>query len=223
MRELLNIFIAGVPLSRPHLMPNKFTGGTYIQWRAYEPSVKGAPRVRKLWDAERWRDRITAAVQANRPPHPAYTGGVILRADFYFPRFAYQLLAGYSSDAIEHDQRPDIDNLEKVLQDAITAANLFKVGNGEREIVCVWKDDSQICEKDTTKWFVARGGKPGVKLVVDAITDPEPKLFESKFEPKKEIPVHPASLLPAGIENGSVRGVPGRPLAVCIGPPSSLR
>ena len=55
-----------------------------------------------------------------------------------------------------HTKRPDLDNLEKAVMDALTKAKW-------------WEDDSQVCVKITKKRYM---GKPGVEIYA-AELDPQ--------------------------------------------------
>lgn len=55
-----------------------------------------------------------------------------------------------------HTKRPDLDNLEKAVIDALQSAKWFK-------------DDSQICHKKTEKTVAPVGEKPGVRIVLHTI------------------------------------------------------
>ena len=54
-----------------------------------------------------------------------------------------------------HIKRPDSDNLEKAVMDALTKL--------------VWHDDSQVCEKHSTKVVASGGEPPHVEIVIVAL------------------------------------------------------
>lgn len=53
---------------------------------------------------------------------------------------------------LRHTKRPDFDNLEKAVVDALTGL--------------AWKDDSQLCEVRTTKWIAAADETPHVEVCI---------------------------------------------------------
>lgn len=222
MTLVLDMFVRGEPVGQPRQRFRAIPTDRFRRFkngrseRVYMAQAYHDPDANK--DCDIWKSKIRAAVRASLSMRDPVE--VPVRADlfFYMPRPKYLLEAKAPVSEIPFDQKPDIDNLAKAVLDALTT--VWQIGDHQ---VGIWDDDKRVTDSQFKKQYIARGNNPGVWITVETLADPEPELFESKFEPKKEKPVHPASLLPAGIENGSVRGVPGRPLAVCIGPPSSLR
>lgn len=180
--ELLNYFVRGDPQPQPRprariiFVQGKPTVTIYDQLRAYEPNTK--PRVRKAWDAERWRDRIierTRAAAGGVGGLPI-EGPVRMDLDFYFPRPGYMLSAKHSSRAILHCGRPDVDNLFKLVADAITQAGWREIDGDTIKTSLVWGDDGQVCDCQVKKFYVARGDAPGVMIKISRLSDPAPTL-----------------------------------------------
>ncbi len=90
-------------------------------------------------------------------PDEPWEGPVEIDIDFYFPRPQYMLKPKYPRGAIYHTSRPDRDNCEKAVLDALKECGLFK-------------DDSQVCTGTVTKWYVAVGMSAGAKIQARRIT-----------------------------------------------------
>lgn len=80
-----------------------------------------------------------------------------LRVDlvFVFARPAAKVWKSKPMPRIRHTAKPDRDNLEKSVQDALN------------EIV--WRDDAQICAGETEKWYAAGDEHPHVGITVTRI------------------------------------------------------
>ena len=92
-----------------------------------------------------YKDHVRLAVmQAWRGR--AMRGGIELEAEFVFAR---PKSAG-CGDRLPHTVRPDVDNLQKALMDALNEV--------------AWLDDSQVCSVGSRKWVAATGEKPHVRF-----------------------------------------------------------
>jgi len=157
------------------------TGKQYVD---FYPGLKeyDSNGVRKENDAEKWWNLIIAGIRAAvyaagmREP---IAGPVKLEVDYYFSRTDELLKLKYPISEIRHDGKPDIDNLQKLLMDAITKSG-WREGPDKKQIKTplVWFDDSQISCCQHKKWYVARGGKSGARIVITRLQDPEPSLLE---------------------------------------------
>lgn len=168
MSEVLNIFVRGTPAPQPR--PRARAIRANGKWIAtiYNPT--------KDYDGEtlsyvRWKQAIIRIVKSQWRG-VSLEGGLRVDLDFYFPRPLRLLSRKSSVTSIPHISRPDRDNLEKAVLDAITDAGF-------------WKDDAQVCEGEVTKAYVAAGGEPGVRIVVERLVMPEPELFERETVGKR--------------------------------------
>ena len=139
MREPLTFFVAGLPKAQPRVKAarrGKFTSiytppGAHEDW---------AMAVR--FEAEKaWRD--------DGYPNQ-WTGPLCVNLTFYFPRprIHYRSNGDLKPDAPRwHTAKPDRDNSDKKILDTLT--NL-----------CIWKDDSQVCDGRIQKCY-ADGGLTG--------------------------------------------------------------
>lgn len=154
--------VPGVPHGRPR--PNaramKTKSGKWIA-QVYHPKPSKNPRPGNKKDeawarAHAWFAAVKAAAAGRMPPEP-WDGPVWLSIDVYFPR--PQRLAKKASPPgrIPHLARPDRDNLDKAVLDALKEAGLFQ-------------DDSQVYCGGVAKWYVAQGCGPGVRIRARLIT-----------------------------------------------------
>jgi Holliday junction resolvase RusA-like endonuclease len=81
------------------------------------------------------------------------TGPVIVDIDFFFCRPKSKQGAGCPEQAYLHDVKPDRDNLDKAVLDALKNAGAFK-------------DDCQVAGGRIMKYWVAKGGEPGAKITI---------------------------------------------------------
>ena len=121
-------------------------------------------------DAFKARVRIAA--------RQAYSGDLLrgpLRVDseFVFPRTKGQMWKRKPMPRMRHDKKPDRDNLDKAVLDALTGQ--------------LWFDDAQVCDGRIQKWIAAGDELHGVIITVtrltgaDLVTD-KSTLFDAKLE-----------------------------------------
>ena len=117
--------------------------------------VAGKPR---FFTKKRVKDAQATLVQALKPHAPAepHDGPVALEVEFVFPytkahRSSILFRIGVGLGLVQHDRRPDLDNLAKAVLDA---------ANG-----ILWADDAQIVEMRLVKAYAEQ---PGVRLIVSA-------------------------------------------------------
>ncbi len=132
----LEMFIDGDPKAQPRAKATR--RGNFI--RMYTPG-----------SAASWKALIESACRASGRK---YSGPLHIRADFFFPR------PKSTKKAVWHWQKPDVDNLEKAVFDAMKDAGMLS-------------DDCIVCSSSTTKrWQI--DGKVGVKLQIEELEDVEP-------------------------------------------------
>lgn len=98
---------------------------------------------------------FTAAVRlAGRQAYagPPITGPIRVDIEFLFPRTKAQTWRTRPMPRLPHDKKPDRDNLDKAVLDAL---------NG-----IVWCDDAQVCDGRITKWIAAGDETPGTTVTI---------------------------------------------------------
>ena len=117
---------------------------------------KFVARVFESGTAEGWKSLIAAEAAKHRPAEPI-SGPVFVNAYFIFPRPKSHYRTGkraneLRADAPEwHTSKPDRDNLDKALLDALTQLGGF------------WRDDCQVCAGVLQKSY---GDLPGVMILI---------------------------------------------------------
>ena len=127
MKVIYDLFVEGQPKAQPR--PRKGKYGNF-----YNPST-----------ADGWKETIQVAFLMNRKP--MITGPVYLNIDFLFHK-AKRL----SGKIIPHTVKPDKDNLEKAVMDALTG-------------IQIWKDDCQVYSGKVSKYWTQ--GKSGAHIWIE--------------------------------------------------------
>lgn len=157
---------------RPKAFARKFANGA-VMARVYDPGT-----------AEGWKGQIALAAKSY-VPFPPLLGPIQLDIEFRFSRpKAHYLKSGLRPNApMYHTGKPDRDNCEKAVMDALTTLGM-------------WKDDGQVCAGEVTKVYAMRvqqryneigencgsfciETKPGATITITpltTITKPEPQL-----------------------------------------------
>jgi crossover junction endodeoxyribonuclease RusA len=123
--------VSGEPKGQPR--PRAFARKFGDKWQA---------RVYDAGTAEAWKSQIALAVKPHLPPVP-WTGPIALTVTFLFPRPKkhFRSNGAAKDDAPQyHTSKPDIENCEKALLDALTQCGL-------------WRDDSQVCHLSSKKRY----------------------------------------------------------------------
>lgn len=137
-------------------------GGKAISF-TYQPTKiridkkTGRPTAESLaWSrAQAWYESVRVALWPLRPPAP-WTGPVSMTIDVFFERPERLLKKKSPEGPMRHTAKPDRDNLEKSVTDALKEAGLYE-------------DDSQICAGEVRKWYAAKGCGAGVVIVAERI------------------------------------------------------
>jgi Holliday junction resolvase RusA-like endonuclease len=144
MAILLDIFVEGEPKAqpRPRAFARKF--GNKYSARVYDAGT-----------AEGWKGLIAQSVRPHLAPTPH---DVPLRVDidFYFHRPGRLLRKRDPDGAIPHTSKPDRDNLDKAVMDALTQIQF-------------WRDDGQACEGTIRKFYAAKGARAGAAISIQTL------------------------------------------------------
>ena len=150
MSKSISFFVSGDPKPQPR--PRAFArrmGDHYVA-RVYEAGT-----------AENWKSAIAEAARA--AGLTKFTGAVAveLRFNFKRPKSHFRSNGTVKESAPHfHTQRPDYDNLEKGLIDALT-----KLG--------AWDDDAQIADVHTTKQWAIGNWTGGCSVTIHSL-EPSP-------------------------------------------------
>lgn len=124
---------------------------------------KYVARVFDAGTAEEWKGLIATAAKPVTPAAPL-VGPVFVRTLYIFPRPNSHYVASNSCRPLRadapswHTGKPDRDNLDKALLDALTQLGGF------------WRDDAQVCAGEVKKIY---GPQPGAIVEIRALTAQE--------------------------------------------------
>lgn len=131
--------VSGIPKGQPR--PRAFAVGGKA--RVYDPGT-----------AENWKSQIALAFRDyNEQP---IEGPVAMAVSFYMPRPKRLMRIKDPDCIIPHTSKPDIDNLLKAVMDALTT-------------IGVWRDDTQVVELTTWKYYCEKNGTPGAMIAIKEI------------------------------------------------------
>jgi Holliday junction resolvase RusA-like endonuclease len=149
--DVIEFFVPGIPKAQGRPRTRVIRRGKAAWAQIYNPH-----------NADDWKARIQIIARPHAPRAPIL-GPVRLSLTFLLPRpqthFKRRVLR---PDAPQwHAIKPDMDNFEKAILDAIT-------------VVKIWHDDSQIADKRTRKIYIPEADDPpGCFVSLQAIeTDP---------------------------------------------------
>ena len=140
----LTFFAIGTPVGQPR--PRACIRGKHAGM--YDPGT-----------ADAWKAAVARAAKEASDGH-VFTGPVHLNLWVYMPRPKSHFRA---SGAIKpsapswHTSKPDLDNIEKAIKDAITDAG-------------IWADDSLVCLVYKSK-FYSVDGRPGARIEIREIIE----------------------------------------------------
>lgn len=162
--EAIELTIAGTPRARPRarhtarIIRGKAVSMSYQPKKLTINRKTGKPTPDSLaWvRAQAWYDAVHAALWKHGRPAQPWTGPVRCTIDVYFERPQRLLKKSSPAEAMRHTAKPDRDNLDKSILDALTEAGL-------------WEDDAQVCDGPVRKWYVAKGCGPGVVIRAERI------------------------------------------------------
>lgn len=86
---------------------------------------------------------------------PPLSGAVLLQVIFIMPRPGRLRWKKRPMPRCRHTKKPDLDNLEKSLKDALSRI--------------VWHDDSQVAQVSKAKYYAAGDEQPHVEVCIEAL------------------------------------------------------
>ncbi len=108
--------------------------------------------------ADAFRDELVLRARAHAEfPRVPWAGPVRLDVDAYFERPKRLCRASDPPGPIPHGVKPDRDNVEKAIMDALTVAGL-------------WRDDCQVCAGEVRKWYAAKGCDAGTVVRAEEVS-----------------------------------------------------
>jgi Holliday junction resolvase RusA-like endonuclease len=172
--ERVELYVEGVPHGRPRPRGRavRTKGGKWVAqfYQPKNPSRRGGKGDKAWARANAWFKAVRRACFQRMPATP-WDGPVSLTIDAYFERPKRLCRRSDPEGPLRHTAKPDRDNVDKAILDALKEAGLFG-------------DDSQVCDGPVRKWYAAKGCRPGVIIVAARILPPYTEL---------SLPVGPAA------------------------------
>lgn len=153
-----------VGMPRPNSRAVRTRSGKYIATTYYPTGPGRTKQSRAVFEAHERARAFKTAIKAELARHVGGTGVIAepwegpVRVDIeaFFERPQRLLKARSPEGIIPHTAKPDRDNLDKVVLDALKDAGLMR-------------DDSQAFTGLIQKWYVAKGCAPGVRIVAELV------------------------------------------------------
>lgn len=117
----------------------------------------GRARIYNPATAKPFKQKIMNMFIQNKDYYPQGIA-VRVRIDYYFKRPASLKRAGDPSDPIAHAKKPDIDNLNKAVLDALSEAG-------------IWHDDRQVADLHARKFYSGKQGTPMVIITIEEVRE----------------------------------------------------
>jgi Holliday junction resolvase RusA-like endonuclease len=157
MTTTIEFFVPGDPKGQPRARAFAMNRGGKTMVRMYDPAT-----------AEGWKNAIAMAAKAHCP-FPALLGPLRISEHFVFARPRSHFRTGRFAGVLRDDApyyhvgKPDRDNLDKAVLDALKMLGFFK-------------DDCQVCSGELLKTY---GDKPGCSIRIDCLSDAFARAQES--------------------------------------------
>lgn len=145
----MTIRVFGTPKAQPRARAFARNVGGRIITRMYDPA-----------SAEGWKGEIAIAARVHAPPAPL-EGPIRLDVTLYFKRPKRLTTKRFPRTPMRHDVKPDRDNCDKAVMDALTALGF-------------WRDDCQVCAGSVEKWWEGDGFPPGAIVSIEILPDDMP-------------------------------------------------
>lgn len=152
-----------LPVGQPRARSSRKQRGLYT------PDKKGELRAFKEAVLRVFRSKAGADVI----PH---AGPVLVSIDAFFPRTKEREHRRFPAQAHLRSIKPDSDNVEKAVLDALTITHKLRKANRllARDLRGYpWVDDSQVHVEGVYRWWVERGTQPGVIITIHNIAEKE--------------------------------------------------
>ncbi len=145
---MISVFIEGEPKAQPRPRAFSRKTATAIITRMYDPGT-----------SDGWKGCVMRALKdyANRE----IAGPVLIDLSFFMPRPKYMLTKKFPDHELWHTKKPDRDNLEKAVLDAL-------------KDIKVLADDCIVCDGRLRKYIVRKqGGRIGAHLKLTPLAEIE--------------------------------------------------
>lgn len=176
----IEIVVEGEPIGQPRARHDPRSGRTYTP-KVREKIGTNPVTGKAIYGPDKlepWKDRIRLACYG-KVAEPI-RAPIRIRIDAFFPRCEYHAKKKFPKGHVfsgpipetsfPHTAKPDKDNIEKAVLDAIKAAG-------------VYEDDCLVFGGPTEKWYCGVGYDPGVRILIEVlptvlVPDAQPALIQ---------------------------------------------
>ena len=144
----IRICVPAVPIAQPRPRARAMVGGDgTTRATVYQP---------KKHPSTEFKSTVRMAAQKVYTG-PPLTGALRVDCEFVFPRTRAQIWKRKPMPRMHHVKKPDRDNLDKAVCDALTGL--------------LWVDDCQVCDGRVQKWIASGDEQPHVTITVTPIIE----------------------------------------------------
>jgi len=115
-------------------------------------AAKGAGHFFTAAKVTEFKEAVRLAWNEKYPDAPVLDGPLIVMLIFIMPRPKAMLWKKKPMPQVPHTKRPDLDNLEKGIMDALEGL--------------AFRDDAQIFSKSSAKWIAAGNEQPAIDITI---------------------------------------------------------
>jgi Holliday junction resolvase RusA-like endonuclease len=144
MSNALAFTVYGCPIAQPRIKAQAvMSKGGRMFAHVYEPGKKDSP-------ARIWKSDVKTSALAALNGLELQEGPLRIDINVYFPRPQRLMRAKDPDFAIWHTSKPDRDNIDKGILDALKGI--------------VFVDDAQVCMGEIRKYYHEKGGRPRAEI-----------------------------------------------------------
>lgn len=151
MTTIIEFTVPAVPVAQPRPRATLAHGGKGARIHEVTHIKNAATGERRPHPIAAFKATVRLAAQAAYQG-PPLEGAVVMTALFLMPRPGRLRWKSKPMPRCPHTQKPDLDNLEKSLKDALKGI--------------IWHDDSQVFDVCKQKFYAAGDEQPCVKVMV---------------------------------------------------------
>lgn len=155
--EVITFRVPCVPVGQPRPRARAFNGRAQMyEQRQIVNKNTGERKAHPIVAFKATTRHIASSIYHGAP----LTGPLRIDVQFVFPRTSSQVWKKRAMPRLRHIKKPDRDNCEKALLDALTGI--------------IFADDCQVCAGEVTKWIASGDEQPHVLVSVTILENDQP-------------------------------------------------
>ena len=155
MKPILELIIPGSPVPQPKHSARVIAGRAC----SYMPTSRGKGAQRRSNGIAEFR-ALVRKIAAERYQGPLLECPLAVDCEFVFPRTKGMLWKRKPMPRLPHAVRPDRDNLDKAVLDALKGV--------------IWRDDQQVSGGTLWKFYAAGGEQPHTRILISLLEERTP-------------------------------------------------